>query len=145
FGTPVRRREDGRFLTGGARFISNLDIPGAAHVVYVSSSVAHGRILSVDVSKARGAPGVLGAYTADDVDLGPYPPIDPTLDPAMLRPVLGSGSVRFVGEPVAVIVGEARSAAEDAAELVIVEIEPLPAVADIDGALAGEVLLFPET
>jgi carbon-monoxide dehydrogenase large subunit len=143
FGTPVTRREDARFLTGGARFISNLDIPGVVHAVYVTSTVAYGRIVSVDVSEARTAPGVLGAFTADDLDIGPYPLGDTTLPAAITRPLLASGVVRFVGEPLAVIVSETRAAGEDAAELVVVDIEPLPAAGNLDSARQGGALLFP--
>src|ERR671919_749725 len=105
-GTPVARREDHRLLTGGARFIANLDLPGALCVTYVISPVAHAVIRSIDTDAAR--------------------------------------SVRGVGEAGAAIVSETEAAGEDAAELVDVDYEILPAVVGLDAAEGGEVLLFPE-
>ncbi len=143
-GTPLTRREDERLLTGRAQYVSNLDIPGAAFAVYVTSTVAHGRILSVDLSDARTAPGVLGAYSAHDVDFGPYPLGDPTAPVAIVRPLLAGDTVHFVGEPIAVVVSETREAGVDAAGLVVVDIDPLPALPSLERALQGDVLLYPE-
>src|SRR5438067_6653870 len=71
FGTPVVRREDARLLTGGAQYVSNLDIPGVASVTYVTATMAHARIVAIDVSAARSMPGVLDIVTAADLDIGP--------------------------------------------------------------------------
>src|SRR3954466_43561 len=109
FGTPVTRREDARLLTGGAQYVDDLDLPGAARVTYVTSTAAHARIRSVDVSAARRMPGVLAVFTADDLDSGPYPATDPNAPEAMARPLLATGVVRYVGEPIAVIVSETRA------------------------------------
>src|ERR671918_2652773 len=143
-GTPVARREDHRLLTGGARFIANLDLPGAACVTYVVSPVAHAVIRSIDTDAARQVPGVLDVVTAADVDIGPVPPLSPAFPDAMARPLLAGDRVRFAGEAVVAIVSETEAAGEDAAELVDVDYDPLPAVTDVDTATSGEVLLFPE-
>jgi carbon-monoxide dehydrogenase large subunit len=143
-GASLTRREDQRILTGNARYVSNLDIPGAAFVLYVTSTVAHGRILSVDVSDARAMPGVLGVFTAGDIDVGPYPLGDPTAPAAITRPLLAGDTVHFVGEPIAVIVSETREAGADAASLVMVDIDPLAAVPNLEAAVGGDVLLYPE-
>src|ERR671919_37206 len=143
-GTPVARREDHRLLTGGARFIANLDLPGALCVTYVISPVAHAVIRSIDTDAARSVRGVVDVVTAADLDLGPQPQLSPAYPPAMARPLLADGRVRFVGEAVAAIVSETEAAGEDAAELVDVDYEILPAVVGLDAAEGGEVLLFPE-
>jgi aerobic carbon-monoxide dehydrogenase large subunit len=143
-GTPVARREDRRLLTGGARFVADLDLPGCLSVTYVTASVAHAVIRSVDTDAARSTPGVVDVVTAADLDIGPQPQISPTYPPVMARPLLADGRVRFVGEAVVAIVSETEAAGEDAAELVEIDYEILPAVTDLDGAERGEVLLFPE-
>jgi aerobic carbon-monoxide dehydrogenase large subunit len=143
-GTPVARREDHRLLTGGAHFIANLDLPGALSVTYVISTVAHGVIRAIDVDAARSVSGVVDIVTAADLDFGPQPQLSPAYPSAMARPLLADGRVRFVGEAVAAVVTETEAAGEDAAELVDVDYELLPAVADLEVAERGEVLLFPE-
>jgi aerobic carbon-monoxide dehydrogenase large subunit len=143
-GTPVARREDHRLLTGDTRFVADLDLPGCLSVTYVTSPVAHAVIRSVDVDAARSAPGVVDVVTAADLDIGPQPQISPAYPPTMARPLLADGRVRFVGEAVVAIVAETDAAAEDAAELVEIDYEPLPAVTNVDVADRGEVLLFPD-
>ncbi|MGE0796221.1 MAG: xanthine dehydrogenase family protein molybdopterin-binding subunit [Acidimicrobiia bacterium] len=144
-GTGVPRREDDHFLRGAGTYIANLDLPGALHVVYVTSTMAHAELVRIDVDAARRAPGVVDVVTAADLDVGPVPTINPGYPDAMARPLLATGRVRFVGEAVAAIVAESVAAAEDAAELVEVDYEPLPAVVGIEGALADDAaLLFPE-
>jgi len=143
-GNRVLRSEDPQFLTTGARYLDDLDIPGAAWVVYVRSTEPHARIAGIDVTEAKQAAGVLDVVTASDVDLSPIPPEPAVFPEAMSRPWLADGVVRFVGEPVAAIVAETREQAADAADLVVVDYDPLPAVADPEAALAGEVLLWPE-
>src|ERR671918_674796 len=143
-GTPVARCEDHRLLTGGARFIANLDLPGALCVTYVISPVAHAVIRSIDTDATRSVRGVVDVVTAADLDLGPQPQLSPAYPPAMARPLLADCRVRFVGEAVAAIVSETEAAGEDAAELVDVDYEILPAVVGLDAAEGGEVLLFPE-
>jgi carbon-monoxide dehydrogenase large subunit len=146
FGNRVPRVEDPKLLTVGGTYVADLRVPeldGAAHVTYVRSTIAHATVRSVDVEEARGAPGVLGVFTAADVDLAPLPPGSPMFNPAMVRPFLADGVVRFVGEPVAVIVSERPEQGADAVELVWPDYEPLTAVVDPSVAARDEVLLHP--
>jgi aerobic carbon-monoxide dehydrogenase large subunit len=146
-GTRVVRTEDPLFLTRGATYTDDLvddRLTGAVHATFVRSQIAHGRILSVDASAAREAPGVVAVYTAEDIDLDPLPPGLPMVPPAMERPWLAKGKVRFVGDIVAVVLTEERYQGEDAAEMVSVDIDPLPAVVRTADAARDEVLLFEE-
>jgi carbon-monoxide dehydrogenase large subunit len=147
-GTRVVRTEDPLFLTRGATYTDDLTddrLTGALHATFVRSQVAHGRLLSVDTSAALEAPGVVAVVTAADVsDLVPLPPPFPFINPAMTRPWLASDRVRFVGDPIAVVLTEERYQGEDAAEMVAVDIDPLPAVVGTAEAAKDEVLLFPE-
>jgi aerobic carbon-monoxide dehydrogenase large subunit len=147
-GTRVVRTEDPLFLTRGATYTDDLAddrLTGALHATFVRSTVAHGRLLSVDTSAALEAPGVVAVVTAEDVaDLVPIPPPFPFVNPAMTRPWLASDRVRFVGDPIAVVLTEERYQGEDAAEMVAVDIDPLPAVVGTAAAASDEVLLFPE-
>jgi len=143
-GNRVPRREDPAFLTGGDRYLENLPLDGGLRVVYVRSTVAHARITAVDTEAARSAPGVVAVFTAADIDLAPLPPAMDTMHQAMLRPWLADGVVRFVGEAVAAVVAGSWVEAVDAAELVFVDYDPLPAVVDPRAALDGETLLFRE-
>src|SRR5947209_1362617 len=147
-GTRVVRTEDPLFLTRGAVYTDDLAderLTGALHATFVHSQVAHGRILSVDASAALKAPGVVAVVTAGDVAaLTPIPAGPPMVNQAMTRPWLATDTVRFVGEPIAVVLTEERYQGEDAAELVEVDIDPLPAVVGTTAAASDEVLLFPE-
>jgi carbon-monoxide dehydrogenase large subunit len=143
-GNRVVRREDPAFLTTGAVYLADVRDPildGALFATFVRSTVAHGELVSVDVSDARSAPGVVAVFTGDDVDLAPGPAMGPQ---GMVRPWLARGHVRFAGEPVAAVLSDTPAQGEDAAEMVIVDIDPLPVVIDLDEAVRGEVLLFPE-
>jgi len=144
FGNRVPRVEDPKLLTVGGTYVADLRVPeldGAAHVTYLRSTMAHARLLSVDVDEARQAPGVLGVFTAADVDLPPLPPGTPMFNAAMTRPFLADGVVRFVGEPVAAIVTERPEQGVDAAELVWPDYDPLPAVVDPVEARRDEVII----
>ncbi len=143
-GTRVLRVEDPKFLTVGGTYTADLTLDGVAHVTYVRSSVAHARITSIDTSAAAAAPGVIGVFTAADVDLAPLIGVMGMGPPPMARPLLARDVVRFVGEPVAAIVTETRSQGADAAELVVIDYEVLDPVVDIAAAAAGGTLLFPE-
>src|SRR3954468_23159646 len=146
-GTRVVRTEDPLFLTRGATYTDDLvddRLTGAVHATFVRSQVAHGRLLSVDASAAREAPGVVAVYTAEDLDLDPLPAGLPMVPQAMRRPWLASDTVRFVGDLIAVVLTEDRYQGEDAAELVAVDVDPLPAVVTTADAAEDEVLLFPE-
>src|SRR3954452_15956417 len=146
-GTRVVRTEDPLFLTRGATYTDDLvddRLAGAPHATLVRSPVANGRLRSVDASAAREAPGVVAVYTAEDIDLDPIPAGLPMVPPAMQRPWLARDTVRFVGDIIAVVLTEERYQGEDAAELVEVDIDPLPAVVTTADDARDEVLLFPE-
>ena len=140
-GNRVVRREDHKFLTAGGSYVDDLALPGAAHVTYVRSTMPHARIIAIDTADAAAAPGVVAIFTGPDVDLAPIPPMmAPMINPAMARPWLAGDRVRFVGEPVAAVVSESRAQGVDAAEMVIVDYEPLEAVVDLERAAEGAVL-----
>jgi carbon-monoxide dehydrogenase large subunit len=140
-GQRVRRREDPRFLTGRGRYVDDIRLPGALHATFVRSPWAHARIGSVDGSEATALPGVR-VFTADDVELGKNPPPFIQMDEHWHRPFLASDKVRFAGEIVAVVLAPSGARSVDAAELVAVDYEPLPAVTDAAKALDSDVLLF---
>lgn len=143
-GTAVRRVEDAPLLTGRGTFVADVDLPGALHAYYVTATVAHALLVAVDVEAARSAPGVVDVITSSDVDLGPLPVSNPAWPAEMARPLLATDRVRFVGEPIVGIVAETAEQAADAADLVVIEYDGLPAVVGFDRALANEALLFPE-
>jgi carbon-monoxide dehydrogenase large subunit len=143
-GTRVLRTEDPRFLTTGGVYTADLPVEGACHVHFVRSTIAHARLTSLDVGAALEAPGVIAAFTAADLDLPVIDPPMPSMNPAMVRPLLARDVVRFVGEPVAIVVTEHPYQGEDAAELIEIDYEPLQAVVDMADAAAGETLLFPD-
>ncbi|HVF31944.1 MAG TPA: xanthine dehydrogenase family protein molybdopterin-binding subunit [Acidimicrobiales bacterium] len=144
-GNRVLRKEDPKFLTTGGVYVDDLVLDGALSVTYVRSTMAAARINSIDVSDALAAPGVVAVLTGADIDLDPLAPSMGMLNQQMIRQWLATDRVRFVGEPVAVIVAEERYQGADAAELVFVDYEPdVPAVVDPEVAAAGETLLFPE-
>lgn len=145
-GHRVERREDPPLLTGAAPFLADVVVPGMLHAVFVRSYVAHGILRDVDVSAVKACPGVVGAYTAADLglpDIPEWPRADGPPRPELARPCLARDRVRYVGDPVAVVVAESATAAVDAAELVVLDIEPLPAVVDPIAAMApGAPVLF---
>jgi carbon-monoxide dehydrogenase large subunit len=142
-GRPVRRSEDRRLVTGQGRYVADLELEGAAQVVFIGSPIAHARIASIDTAAARAAPGVLAVVTAADLGMAPLPPL-PMHDQRMARPWLADGVVRHVGEPVVALVAEDQAAAADAAELVEIDYDPLEVVVDPREATRDGVLLFPE-
>ncbi|MBC7779692.1 MAG: xanthine dehydrogenase family protein molybdopterin-binding subunit [Proteobacteria bacterium] len=149
-GLGIDRVEDARLLRGEGAFVDDLRRPGMLHAVVLRSPVAHARVLRVDVTAARTMPGVHDAFAAAEVTEycnGTMPHIPMLLDPlpeatTFLQPVIAHLKVRYVGEPLAVVVAQTQALAEDALEAIVVEIESLPAV--VDGGLdAGdEVPLF---
>jgi len=139
-GQSVRRLEDPRLLRGLGHFVDDVNRPGQVWMRVVRASTAHARIASVDLEAARALSGVHAALTADDLDEVPIIPLrlgpaDEPLD-AYLQPVLARERVRYVGEPVAVVVADDPYLAEDAAELVRVRYEELPVVLDAREAVA---------
>ncbi|MEO5841989.1 MAG: xanthine dehydrogenase family protein molybdopterin-binding subunit [Acidimicrobiales bacterium] len=143
-GTRVKRIEDPKMLTEGGSYINDLRLEGALYVTYVRSTMAHARLRSIDVEDARSADGVVAVYTFPDLGLPPSPPMMAFMNQAMLRPMLAHETVRFVGEPIVAILAETRQAGADAAELVMVDYDPLPVVVDPEVACNDEMLLFPE-
>ena len=138
-GRNILRREDRRYLTGTARFIDDIGFAGALHARFVRSPHAHARILGIDADAARAMPGVVAVVTGHELaqwtqKLRLAPPIE-GLHPVTIE-TLPTAKVRFHGDPVACVVAADRSAAEDAAEHVRVEYQPLPAVTGMDAALA---------
>ncbi|MGI9578779.1 MAG: xanthine dehydrogenase family protein molybdopterin-binding subunit [Microthrixaceae bacterium] len=145
-GNRVRRIEDPKLLVGAGTFLDDLDDPlleGKLSVAFVRSYFAHGELLGIDVSDAISMPGVCGVFTAADLDLVLPRPGGARAPKEMARPWLPIEWVRFVGEPVAVVVAETTAQAVDAAEMVMVDIEPLPAVVGIDAGFSDAELLFP--
>jgi len=147
-GSPVERIEDLRFLRGRGQYVADLALPGMLHAVILRSAVAHGRIRSIDTSAALASSGVHAVLTANDI--GPDIPVIPLrqeVTPDFQRfqqPVIAKDKVRFVGEPIAIVVAETQGEAEDALEAIAVDIEPLPPIADRVSARAGTSLLFEE-
>ena len=141
-GNPVLRREDNALVQGQGGYVGNQKLDGALHCHFVRSTTAHGEILSIDVDEARSMPGVVAVYTAGNLNLDDRPCPMPFYPKEMARPFLAHGKVRFVGEPVAVVVAETVAQAADAAETIWADIEPLTAVVGLNNALAGHTLLF---
>jgi carbon-monoxide dehydrogenase large subunit len=151
-GRSRRRVEDARFLTGRGRYVADLDAPGALHAVTLRSPHAHAAIRALDATAAREAPGVLAVLTAADLDAEGIRPLPCTsvlasVKPMVVpdRPVLARDRARHVGQPVAFVVAESEAAARDAAELIEVDYDPLPAIVDGAAALApGAPQIWPE-
>ena len=131
-GGVVKRREDPRLITGAGRYTDDVQLDGCLHAVFVRSTFAHARIRGIDTTEATAMPGVVGVFTAADLEFATFTP----------RPRLATDTVLFVGDAVAVAVGETREVAVDAAAAVIVDYEPMPAMIDSTKALeAGAILV----
>ena len=137
-GAPVQRVEDPRLLTGHGAYVDDHKLPGTLHVAIVRSDYAHARINAVDAADALEVPGVKAVFTADDLD-GLFEPMRATSRMKDYYATeflpLARGKVRYVGEPVAAVVAENRYAAEDGAQMVFADCEPLGDVADPEAAL----------
>ncbi len=147
-GSPIERVEDLRFLRGRGEFIGDVQREGQWHAAVLRSPVAHGRIRKLDVSAALAMRGVRGVVTAADLDR-PLPTIpfrrpNPTIAP-YAQPVIADEVVRYVGEPVALVLADGAELAEDALQAIVLEIEHLPAVTDWKQSSRGDVLLFEGT
>ncbi len=143
-GQPVRRVEDVRFLTGRGRFVDDMELPHQAHAVVVLSPHAHARIRRIDPSAVRAAPGVICVLTGEDVKADRLGGLLPKFMPEdaggpkglrTRRPILVADRVRCVGDRVALVVAETLAQARDAAERLVIDYEPLPAVANIEDAV----------
>ena len=148
-GTPRLRREDPALLSGEARFVDDLVVPGALWMAAVRSPHAHARILNVDLQAALGAPGVVAAYSGEDfaaLGAGPLPCAWPVTDDMHNPPHLAvaTGVVCHVGQIVAVVLAESRYAAADAVEAVVVDYEPLEATVDLSDAASDRAVIHPD-
>ena len=143
-GNSVHRKEDPGLLRGTNDYFADLKIDGMAHAVMVRSTIAHAEITELDISEAESMPGVVAVWTSQNTDL-PVNPAPPFIHPSMFRPTLATDRVRLVGDIVAVVVAETEEQAKDAAEMVIVDYEPLDAVVDIEKAIADDApVIWPE-
>jgi carbon-monoxide dehydrogenase large subunit len=142
-GNRVLRKEDPKFLTTGGKYVDDLNdepmLQGALHVTYVRSTVAHGRINSIDTSDAASMPGVVAIFTAESLGLQPVPA---AFNPMVARTLLASDKVRYVGEPVAAVVTETRDQGVDAAEAVVVDYDVLEAFVDVEAAMMSSTLIY---
>lgn len=149
-GSSVPRPEDPRLVAGAGRYVADIRVDGCLEAAFARSFEAHAEVRSVDVTEARGVPGVVGVWAAADLpDLPDVPAASPVGGRAgpeeMTRPSLARDRARYVGDPVAVALAADRYVAEDALELVEMDLEPLPVVIDPTAAAADDaVLLFPE-
>ncbi len=142
-GASVRRVEDPRILTGRGRYVDDVVLPGMLHAAFVRSVVPHGRLKSVDVSAARDLPGVVAVYTGQDLKARTTPAqagavLGISQMPGMRMPsfdALATDKVRFVGDPIALVVAESRYIAEDACELIVEDTEILDPVVTYEDAL----------
>jgi carbon-monoxide dehydrogenase large subunit len=142
-GRRVLRLEDARLLTGRALFVDDVELPGMLHVAFLRSDDAHGHIRSIDVAAAKERVGVVAVYTAADLGdywqpgplLVPPPPVPGLVFNAATQVPLARDKIRHCGEPLAMVVAESRYLAEDALEDILVDVDPLPAVADLEAAL----------
>jgi carbon-monoxide dehydrogenase large subunit len=144
-GSPIERLEDFRFLTGRGQYVDDLVSERMLFAVVLRSSVAHGRIRSIDTSKARARPGVHDVITAADIGDVPTIPLRQEPLPALKlyeQPVIAVDKVRYVGEPIAIVIADSVAIGEDALEDIVVDIEALPVVATRDAARQDKVLLF---
>ena len=142
-GQPVSRMEDPVLLRGEGRYTDDHNLPGQTYGVMVRSRVAHGHLRKLDVAAARALRGVLGVYTVDDLRAGGVKPMqvniagpnhDGTAIPRPVQYALAEGKVRYVGDPLAFVVAETKAIAKDAAELVVADIDELPAVTTASAA-----------
>ena len=149
-GAPIIRQEDRRFLTGLAQYVDDFKLPGMLYAAVLRSTHAHARILSIDASQALKIPGVAAVFTYQDI----LDTVEPRPIPMrrgvygglerFLQYPLASNKVRYVGEPVAVLVASSRYVAEDALEAIDVRYDPLPPVVDAFQSERGDTLLFEE-
>ena len=144
-GNRVLRNEDPKFLTTGGVYVDDMHaeplLAGAAHVTFVRSQMAHATILGIDISAALQAPGVIAVHTAASLKLAPE---TSSYNPGVSRTLLASDRVRYVGEPVAVVVTEHANQGEDAADLVVIDYEPLEVLIDIEAAMTSSTLIYPD-
>ncbi len=146
FGKAIKRREDPRFITGRGTYVDDVKLPGMTYAAFVRSPHAHAKLGAIDAARAKKVPGVIAVYTGQDVQVGGLPCgwMLPGIKVPM-RPALARGKARYVGEPVAIVIGETAYAARDGADAVKVTYEALPGVSDAKKAhQTGAPRLFDE-
>ena len=141
-GQRIKRTEDPKFITGNGRYLDDITLAGLTHVAILRSPYAHANIRSVDTSAAKGMPGVIAVFTGADIPYNPLPFAWPAGGSAGIQnnvnmpSVLATDSVKWTGEGVAAVVAETPALAQDALEAIEVDYEPLPAVVDVEKAMA---------
>jgi len=143
FGKPIKRLEDKYILTGNVKYVDDIEVPGQLHAAFLRSDYAHARILKIDASEALKRPGVVAVYTAEDFGdfwkPGPLQVPPPTaiagsqFNARTIVPI-AKDKIRYSGEVLAVVIAESRYIAEDAFDDIIVDVDPLPAVVDLEKA-----------
>src|SRR5436190_16878520 len=147
-GSPIKRREDPRLITGQSTYVDDIKIPGMLHMAVVRSPYGHARINSINADAARSYPGVVAVYTAEDLkgavgNIAIAVPLGKIVEGMGNRGALAEGKVRFYGDPVAVVIADDRYTARDARDLIEVDYEPLPAAIDVEKAMQpGAPLLY---
>ena len=152
FGQRIKRNEDPQLLTGQAQFVDDVHIAGMLHVAFKRSDYAHAKIVGIDIEAAQAMPGIISVYTAEDLGefrqpsplLVPPPPAEHVIFNQRTACQLALEKVRYVGEPIVMVVAESRYLAEDAVETIVVEYEPLDAVVELEAALDEEAALVHE-
>jgi len=136
-GKPLKPKEDHRLVRGRGAFVDDVQLPRMAYAAFLRSPYGHARIKGIDISRAKSMPGVLLVWTGDDIKkrMRPLPQATPPPARNAIDYPLAVDKVRFQGEPVAMVVAESRYLAEDAANQIDVDYEPLPAVMDAEKAL----------
>jgi carbon-monoxide dehydrogenase large subunit len=149
-GTPIKRREDPRLITGQATYVDDIKLYGMLHMAVLRSPYGHARIKSINTDAAKNHPGVVAVYTAEDLKgvvgtIAVAAPLGEMTKGMGIRGALAEGKVRYYGDPVAVVVAEDRYIARDARDLIDVDYEPLPAAIDVEKAMQpGAPVLYEE-
>ena len=139
-GSPIKRREDPRLITGQATYVDDIKLHGLLHMAVLRSPYGHARINSINTEAARTHPGVMAVYTAEDLkgavgNIAIAVPLGKIAEGMGNRGALAEGKVRFYGDPVAVVIADDRYTARDAKDLIEVDYEPLPAAIDLEKAM----------
>jgi aerobic carbon-monoxide dehydrogenase large subunit len=139
-GSPIKRREDPRLITGQATYVDDIKLLGMLHMAVLRSPYGHARITKINTDAARKHPGVLAVYTAEDMkgvvgNVAVAAPLGKMTEGMGIHGPLADGKVRFYGDPVAVVIADDRYTARDARDLIEVDYEPLPAVVDVEKAM----------
>jgi aerobic carbon-monoxide dehydrogenase large subunit len=148
-GSPIKRREDPRLITGQATYVDDIKLYGMLHMSVLRSPYGHARITRINTDTARKYPGVLAVYTAEDMkgivgNVAVAAPLGKMTEGMGIRGALADGKVRFYGDPVAVVIADDRYTARDARDLIEVDYEPLPAVIDIEKGMQPDAPLLYE-